>query len=64
MAMTTLRLRCDRQSAVSLIDQIVMTIQEAIAQHVLRPGDKLPSVRSLAREQAISPIPWRRLTSD
>ncbi len=66
MARTALRLSCDRHSSVTLIDQIVSSIQTAIEQHVLRPGDKLPSVRTLAREQDLSPYTvaeaYQRLT--
>lgn len=54
MAATALRLTCDRHSPVTLVDQIVTAIQTAIEQHVLRAGDKLPSVRTLAREQDLS----------
>ncbi len=67
MVMTSLHLLCDRDSAVSLTDQIVSAIQAAIVQHVLRPGDKLPSVRALAREQDLSPYTvaeaYQRLTA-
>ena len=66
MATNSLRLVCDRHSGVTLIDQIVTAIQTAIDQHVLRPGDKLPSVRALAREQDLSPYTvaeaYQRLT--
>ena len=66
MATNSLQLVCDRNSAVTLIDQIVTAIQAAIDQHALRPGDKLPSVRTLAREQDLSPYTvaeaYQRLT--
>ncbi len=67
MATTTFHLRCDRHSVVTLTDQIVSAIQTAIDQHVLRPGDRLPSVRTLAREQDLSPYTvaeaYQRLTT-
>lgn len=67
MVATSLRLVCDRTSAVTLTDQIVAAIHAAIDQHVLRPGDKLPSVRALAREHDLSPYTvaeaYQRLTA-
>jgi DNA-binding transcriptional MocR family regulator len=67
MAMTSFRLVCDRHSSVTLTDQIVSAIRTAIDQHVLRPGDRLPSVRTLAREQDLSPYTvaeaYQRLTA-
>jgi len=67
MAATSLRLSCDRSSDITLTDQIVRAIDVAIDQHVLRPGDRLPSVRTLAREQGLSPYTvaeaYQRLTA-
>lgn len=54
MVAVALRLICDRNSAVSLVDQIVNAVHVAIDQHILRAGDKLPSVRTLAQDQALS----------
>lgn len=67
MAMTSFRLVCERHSPVTLTDQIVSAIRIAIDQHVLRPGDRLPSVRTLACEQDLSPYTvaeaYQRLTA-
>jgi len=46
---------CDRTSAKTLVEQIVQAIQAAIQSRTLRAGDRLPSVRALARAHAISP---------
>lgn len=54
MVAVALRLICDRNSEVSLVDQIVNAVHVAIDQHILRAGDKLPSVRTLAQDQALS----------
>ncbi len=54
MPATMLRLKCDRNSPLTLVEQIVTAVDQAIAQHVLRAGDTLPSVRGLARAQQLS----------
>ena len=52
----TLLLTLDRQSNLSLVDQIVASVARAIDGRTLRPGDALPSVRALARSQEVSPF--------
>ena len=44
----------DRGAGVTLVDQIVGGIGEAIRQRRLRAGDALPSIRSLARDLGVS----------
>lgn len=67
MVLKALRLNCDRHASHTLVSQIVSAINVAIDQHVLRAGDRLPSVRALAREHALSPHTvseaYQRLTS-
>lgn len=46
----------DAPAAMSLVDQIVAQIGEAIDQGRLRPGDRLPSIRRLASSHAVSPF--------
>ena len=52
----TLPLALDRQSNLSLVEQIVGAVARAIEGRTLRPGDALPSVRALARSHAVSPF--------
>jgi hypothetical protein len=52
----TLLLTLDRQSNLSLVEQIVASVTRAIDGRTLRPGDALPSVRALARNHMISPF--------
>ena len=52
----TLLLTLDRQSNLSLVEQIVASVARAIDGRTLRPGDALPSVRALARSQEVSPF--------
>ena len=44
----------DRRTGVTLVDQIVGAIGDAIRQRRLRAGDALPSIRSLARDHGVS----------
>jgi GntR family transcriptional regulator len=50
-----LRIELDEGSAASLYDQIVARVQEAVATGTLRPGERLPPVRTLARQLALAP---------
>jgi GntR family transcriptional regulator len=48
-------LRIDPKSPEPVFEQIVFRTKDAIAQGRLRAGDRLPSVRELARELSINP---------
>lgn len=52
----TLALVLDRQSSLSLVEQIVGGVARAMEARTLRAGDALPSVRALARSHAVSPF--------
>lgn len=45
----------DPSSGTPIYRQIVDQVRQAVASGVLRPGDKLPSVRELAVELAVNP---------
>ena len=45
----------DPQSAEPIFEQIVFQVKGAVARGELRPGDKLPSVRELARSASVNP---------
>jgi GntR family transcriptional regulator len=47
-------LHVDPRSAVPVYQQVVEGVKEAVARGVLKPGDKLPSVRELAMELTIN----------
>lgn len=49
------RIRIDDSAAVSIYEQIIGQIQEAVATGELRPGDRLPTVRQLADDLDIAP---------
>lgn len=48
-------LRIDSQSSEPIFEQIVFQVKAHVARGVLKPGDRLPSVRELAKELAINP---------
>jgi GntR family transcriptional regulator len=48
-------IRIDPQSAEPLFEQVVFAVKAAVARGTGKAGDKLPSVRELARELAINP---------
>jgi GntR family transcriptional regulator len=48
-------LRLDPLSAEPIFEQVVFQVKAQIARGTLRSGDKLPSVRELAKELAINP---------
>lgn len=48
-------LRVDPSSSEPIFEQIVFRVKRAVAQGVWKAGDRLPSVRELARELAINP---------
>ena len=48
-------LRIDPAAAEPLFEQIGQRVKEAVAAGLMAPGDRLPSVRELARELAINP---------
>jgi len=48
-------IRIDPASPEPLFEQVVFVIKSAVAKGSSRAGDKLPSVRELARELAINP---------
>src|SRR5690606_24953768 len=49
------QIRIDDSAAVSIYEQIIGQIQEAVATGQLRPGDRLPTVRRLADDLDIAP---------
>ena len=48
-------IRIDPSSAEPLFEQVVFAVKNAVAKGTAAPGDRLPSVRELARELAINP---------
>jgi GntR family transcriptional regulator len=48
-------LRLDPLSAEPIFEQVVFQVKAQIARGTLRPSDRLPSVRELAKELAINP---------
>lgn len=56
MPTSTLNFVCDRQADQPLVEQVAQAISRAINERTLRAGDALPSVRSLARAQGLSPF--------
>jgi GntR family transcriptional regulator len=48
-------IRIDPQSAEPLFTQVVFAVKSAVARGTAKAGDRLPSVRDLARELAINP---------
>jgi GntR family transcriptional regulator len=48
-------LRIDPRSESPLFEQIAYAVKQAVARAELRSGDRLPSVRELARELTINP---------
>lgn len=48
-------IRIDPQSREPLFEQVVFAVKSAVARGSAKAGDKLPSVRELARELAINP---------
>jgi GntR family transcriptional regulator len=51
----SIRIRVDPQLPVPIWSQIEESVRHLVASGALRPGDPLPSVRDLAREQRINP---------
>jgi DNA-binding transcriptional regulator YhcF (GntR family) len=52
---TRFHVRVDDSADVSIYEQIVAQVQEGVATGVLRPGERLPTVRQLADELDIAP---------
>jgi GntR family transcriptional regulator len=48
-------IRIDPRSPEPLFEQVVFAVKAAVAKGTAAPGDRLPSVRELARELAINP---------
>ena len=48
-------LRIDPRSPDPVFEQLAFQVKQFVAEGALAPGDKLPSVRELARELAINP---------
>lgn len=48
-------IRLDPRSAEPIFEQIVFAVKTALARGTATPGEKLPSVRELARDLAINP---------
>lgn len=53
----------DRTSPVALATQIEQRLRELIASPALPGGARLLSIRQLAQQLAVSPIPWCWLTT-
>ena len=51
----TLWLKVDARSGVPIYVQIVDQVRHAVEVGSLEPGDKLPTVRALAKEQTVAP---------
>ena len=48
-------LRIDPRSPDPVFEQLAFQVKQSVAEGTIAPGDKLPSVRELARELAINP---------
>jgi GntR family transcriptional regulator len=48
-------IRIDPQSPEPIFEQIIFQVKGSTARGELKPGDKLPSVRELAKELAVNP---------
>ena len=48
-------IRIDPQSAEPLFEQVVFAVKSAVARGTAKAGDRLPSVRELAKDLAINP---------
>lgn len=48
-------IRIDATSAEPLFEQVVFAVKSAVARGAAEPGEKLPSVRELARDLGINP---------
>lgn len=48
-------LHIDPQNGLAVYEQIVRQVKFAVADGALAPGDMVPSVRELAKEQAVNP---------
>jgi GntR family transcriptional regulator len=51
----TIEFRLDRQSGVPAYRQLVDQVRQALRLGILRPGDRLPTVRDVVRQIAINP---------
>ncbi len=51
----TVEFRLDRRSGVPAYRQIVDQVRQALRLGILRPGDRLPTVRDVVRQVAINP---------
>ena len=43
------------QSGLPYYEQLVLRVEQQIVQGILRPGDRLPSVREMARQEQLNP---------
>ena len=43
------------QSSLPYYEQLVLRVKQQIVQGILRPGDRLPSVREMARQEQLNP---------
>ncbi|KRK35009.1 GntR family transcriptional regulator [Levilactobacillus parabrevis] len=43
------------QSGLPYYEQLVLRVKQQIVQGILRPGDRLPSVREMARQEQLNP---------
>jgi len=60
----TLQFRLDRKSGMPAYRQVVDQVRQAVRLGVLRPGDRLPTVRDVVKQIAINPNTVHRAYRD
>ena len=53
-----MEIQVDHESGVPIYTQIMEQIKHLVATGRLKPGDQLPTIRQLAVELRVNPIPW------
>ncbi|KRN02066.1 transcriptional regulator [Levilactobacillus senmaizukei DSM 21775 = NBRC 103853] len=48
-------MQVSHESGLAYYEQLVLRVKQQIVQGILRPGDKLPSVREMARQEQLNP---------
>ena len=59
-----MRFQCDTSSQRPIYRQLIDQIRRAIARGILKPGERLPSVRQLSRELVVNPNTVARAYAD